>query len=202
MSPAAGLRERKKQQTRDRIVRTALRLFAKRGFEATTIADIAAAADVAPRTFFAYFPSKEAVVFHDFAEVHDRFAERLRGRPPEETVFDALRAWIVEWMRTRRSEPTHRRQHEVILATPALQAHERENLARFGDLIAEGVAADLDVAPDSLRARLVSAAAVAALESLRDFDPGTEDEDRALAILDHAIEFLQGGLDALRRAPA
>lgn len=91
-----GLRERKKQQTREAIVRSAMELFAERGFDATTIADIAAAADIAPRTFFGYFPSKEAVVFHDFDDLFEDFSARLRDRAPGETAFAALRAWIVD----------------------------------------------------------------------------------------------------------
>ena len=89
-----GLRERKKQRTREQIVEAAMRLFAERGYHATTIADIAQAADVAPRTFFSYFPSKEAVVFHNVDGDLDGLASTLRERLPGETAFDALRRWI------------------------------------------------------------------------------------------------------------
>jgi AcrR family transcriptional regulator len=90
-----GLRERKKLRTRQAIASAALRLFAERGYEETTIADIAAAADVAPRTFFGYFPSKEDVVF---AEIDDRLAEvaeRLR-RTSGETPMETIRRSIVD----------------------------------------------------------------------------------------------------------
>ena len=60
-----GLRERKKRRTRQALRQAAVRLFLERGFEATTIADITAAADVAPRTFFSYYPTKEDVVLDD-----------------------------------------------------------------------------------------------------------------------------------------
>src|ERR671936_166037 len=89
-----GLRERKKQRTREQIAEAAMGLFAERGYHATTIADIAAAADVAPRTFFAYFPSKEAVVFHSVDRDLDALASALRERLHGETAFDALRRWI------------------------------------------------------------------------------------------------------------
>src|SRR4051812_37350957 len=97
----AGLRERKKQQTREAIVREALRLFRKQGFEATTIADIAEAAEISPRTFFSYFDTKEAVVFHDFDELRERLSSHLDERPDGSTTFDALRAWVVESVETR-----------------------------------------------------------------------------------------------------
>src|SRR5918999_3972095 len=77
-------------------------LFAERGYHATTIADIAEAADVAPRTFFSYFPSKEAVVFPNVERDMDALAATLRNRLPGETAFEALRRWIDamfdEWM--------------------------------------------------------------------------------------------------------
>ncbi|XVQ11724.1 TetR/AcrR family transcriptional regulator [Spirillospora sp. CA-255316] len=91
---SSGLRERKKRRTRDALASAALRLFAERGYEETTIADIAAAADVSPRTFFSYFPSKEDVVFAEvddrLEEVADRMARRPLGEPPLATIRTAI----------------------------------------------------------------------------------------------------------------
>ena len=87
MKAVVGLRERKKQRTREQIVAAAFGLFGERGFQATTVADIAAAADIAPRTFFAYFPSKEAVVFHDFDALFASLQETIEGRPEGETAI-------------------------------------------------------------------------------------------------------------------
>ena len=194
-----GLRERKKQQTRDAIIREALRLFRKRGFDETTIADIAHAADIAPRTFFSYFETKEAVVFHDFDELVEGLASYLSLRAPGDTTFDALRAWSKEWVETRdvasREELARR---ELIRRTPALRAHEHANRGIFEQLVAENVAADLGVAPDSLRPRMISAAAVSALSALGEMDPAEISED-PMSVVDEAIAFLQGGLDAVRR---
>ena len=88
-------------------------------------------------------------------------------------------------------------------ATPALQAHDRSNLARFETLRAEAVAEDLGVAADTLRPHLVGAAAVAALEALGRFDDEEHapEPEHAIAVMDEALVFLQGGLAALRRHP-
>src|ERR687891_2767716 len=94
MEAAPGLRERKKQRTREAIVDAAFELFDERGFDGTTIADIAEKADIAPRTFFSYFPSKDDVVFHDFEERYEMIAGWLRDRDPGTNAIDALRAGI------------------------------------------------------------------------------------------------------------
>jgi AcrR family transcriptional regulator len=201
-----GLRERKKRRTRETIVREAMALFAQHGFEGTTVADIAAAADIAPRTFFGYFPSKEEVVFHDSDEVLARFAEHLHGRAPSETTFDAMRAWIAEWSgAVDLGDEDERFRRRLIRETPALQARERTDLARLEREIAAAVATDLGVDLDSLRPHLVSAAATAALDALGRFydqDDVEPSSDDAVAVLDEAIVFLRGGLEALRRHPS
>lgn len=194
-----GLRERKKQQTRETIVREAVRLFRKRGYDHTTIADIADAADISPRTFFSYFDTKEAVVFNDFDELVARLGEQLERREPGSTAFDALRAWVADWVDTRdvTAAAEHARR-KLIRCTPALQARDRVNRGVLERLVAEHVAADLDVEPDSLRARMVSAAAVSALTTLGDTEPDDIPED-PMALVDEALAFLQGGLEELKR---
>ena len=198
----SGLRERKKRQTRATIAREALRLFRKKGFESTTIADIAAAADIAPRTFFGYFETKEAVVFHDFDEAVAGLSAKLEEREAGETAFDALRAWVEGWVATRDvTSRAERARQELIRTTPALRAREHAHRGAFERLIAEHVAADLGVPADSLRPQMVGAAAVAALSALEERGAPEAGED-PLAVLDEAMVFLQGGLRALRSARA
>src|SRR6201994_1451360 len=96
-TPAAnlGLRERKKQQTRETIARAALRLFAERGYDETTLADIAAAANVAPRTIFAYFESKEDILLCEENGFLPERGRRLDERPAGTTTVDAIREFLV-----------------------------------------------------------------------------------------------------------
>jgi AcrR family transcriptional regulator len=203
-----GLRERKKAQTRATIEEAAFRLFAQRGYHATTVADIAAAADIAPRTFFAYFPSKEAVVFAEADAQLDSLAAALEARPAGETTFEALRGWIAGLIEGEGQKERDREQirHRMICENEPLAAFERHVFGRFELLIAAAVAADLGDDERDLRPRLAAAATIAALMALRPDDPEEHAkpvDEEGLAQLDDAFAFLRGGIAALqeRRSP-
>src|SRR5215211_7453774 len=186
-----GLRERKKQRTREQIIDAAMGLFAERGYHATTITDIAAAADVAPRTFFGYFPSKEAVVFHNLDRDLDALASALRNRLPDEPAFDALRRWIdtmFDQSAADRDEALLRKR--LCGEDEGLANFQAGMIARIQELLLEAIANDLDEPQDALRPRLVTAAAMAALTSLestvREKAGQSISKADALAVLDDA----------------
>ncbi|MCQ0008495.1 TetR/AcrR family transcriptional regulator [Actinomadura madurae] len=199
----AGLRERKKQRTRQALATAALRLFAERGYEETTIADIAAAADVSPRTFFSYFPSKEDVVF---AEIDDRLAEvseRLRrtsGEAPMETIrrsiVDVLEAVVAE----------HRDygavQVALVLERPGLRARALQRLLDAQEAI-EALLRELCPGISEIDAVAASGIAVGGMQAVvahcrrEGYDPVS-----MRTALDRAVDLVENGLvsvDALSR---
>src|SRR5689334_8868896 len=96
VEPTLGLRERKKRRTRETIVAVATRLFVAQGYDATTTAQIADAAEVSSSTFFKYFPTKADVVFSLFDAVIESADRRVLGRPAGEQAAGAVVAWIGE----------------------------------------------------------------------------------------------------------
>ena len=210
MSPVdqdPGLRERKKRRTRETIQEAALRLFGEHGFAATTIADIAAAADISPRTFFGYFASKEAVLFGDSDEAFAAFERALtEPRGPQTTALDVLRVWIHAWFGDHPSDPERDRVvHRLKAADPSVAAYERQLLARFEDAMTAGLADDLGLETHDVRARMVAAAAVASLRALEPHDDEScakdPDDPESLKVLDDALLFLRSGLAALLPEP-
>jgi AcrR family transcriptional regulator len=203
MTPT-GLRERKKQQTREAIHRAAMRLFSERGFEATTIADIAEAADIAPRTFFGYFPSKEDVVFADFPETLEALGRQLDDRAESETAIDAIRAWIEGKLdEVDLRDEQERCRKRVIADSPALADHYRALMGQIEDLLAGHIARDLGDQPDDVRPRMIASAVIGALSALdvkgADGSESPPTPEEALVIVDEALTFLRAGLEALRR---
>jgi AcrR family transcriptional regulator len=205
----AGLRERKKQRTREAIVEAAMDLFEERGFEGTTVADIAARADIAPRTYFAYFPTKEDVLFADFEETLASLQARLREREPGETAIDALREWLVALLGDMDfADERERCRHRLIRENQSLEAHDRHLHGQFESALAEAIAEDVGGKPTDVRARMVAASAVAALEKLGEYYK--DDSDQApppgdgdpMTLIYEALRFLQAGVEALKDAPA
>jgi AcrR family transcriptional regulator len=196
-----GLRERKKLRTRRAIAAAALRLFDESGYEETTISDIAAAAEVSPRTFFSYFPSKDDVVF---AEMDERLAdmrERLAERPPGEAPMATFRRVAEALLRAIAAEDGEHGAIQVALIRerPSLQAMA---LKRLSDAEEGFVTVLRDIAPglDEITSVTVIGLAFGGLRAAithcrtQGYGPERTREaaEQALAIVERVLESLPG----------
>lgn len=203
-----GLRERKKRETRRTIADAALRLFDRQGFHHTTIAQIAAVADVAPRTVSSYFPVKEELAFPDQRQTIRDLCDRLAGREPGSTALVVLREWINESMVSWEQEADEMHlNRRVIEAEPELKAYERIVVGEIMDALRAEIARDLGRDEDDLEPRMAAAATMAVFEVVGDhFKQGSDPVDEALRSklrpeveqqIDRAIRFVSAGIEAL-----
>jgi AcrR family transcriptional regulator len=164
-SAEIGLRERKKQRTRRLIAETARRLFAERGFEAVTVAEIAREAEVAPATVFNYFPTKEDLFYSRLEAFEERLLEALLERPPDQGVLAAFAAFLLdqEGVLAMRSpggddEATIQVQNvtRLITESPSLLSREREVFDRYSRTLATSIAEDTGADPDDVVCRMVA----------------------------------------------
>lgn len=174
-----------------------MRLFQERGYDETTVADIAAAADIAPRTFFSYFPTKADLLLSDSEVRLALLRRRLENRSADEATFDVLLAWVFET--SQNGDVLDEREKlitRLIAHNRPLAARDREMMGRFELLLGESLATDLNEPSCSLRVRMVAAAATAALMFVRDV--GTEaSDDELLEQLNAAVTFLRAGIATL-----
>jgi len=110
-----GLRERKKRETREAITRAAWKLFARRGFDAVTVADIARAAKVSEKTVFNYFPTKEDLVFGAGMQRTAALIEAVRTRPPGASIVEPFRRWTMDYLDRVEHDPV-----DALTAIPRL----------------------------------------------------------------------------------
>jgi AcrR family transcriptional regulator len=175
-----GLRERKKEQTRRLIADTARRLFAERGFDAVRVAEIAQAADVAEKTVFNYFPTKEDLFYSGMEAFEERLLDAVRERDPGETALDAFRRFVLRpdgvfAMRGGREDGGRAATEQlrtitrVITESPALLARERQVLARYADTLAELIASETGAGPDDLEPRIAAHALIGVHRSLIEY---------------------------------
>jgi AcrR family transcriptional regulator len=157
-----GLRERKRQQTRERLTRAAMALFLERGFEATTLDDIAAAADISRRSFFHYFASKEDVVFAWHEETTAALIAAVAERPAGESMLTAAENAISAM--ARQLEPGE----AIAMArlkrdNPALQARDQVKYEKLERALAAALEKRAGQKTERLQARLVAMIATGAM---------------------------------------
>jgi AcrR family transcriptional regulator len=154
--PRASLRERKKLATRRLLRRTVLELVAERGFANVTVEDIAEAADVSPRTFFNYFPSKEAALFDSdpsrWPEIRDRLVHQAPGEPVLDVMRDVMTSgaqMLADDLRDLGGDPAGwLRRMKVARDDPQLRASHAARMAMIERTITEALAERLGTDPD------------------------------------------------------
>lgn len=144
------------------IEQAAFRLFADRGFEATTLEGIAAEVGVGRRTLFRYFPSKNDIPWGQFDETLDAFRRLLDAMPDDLPLLEAVGRGIIEFNRfPDDASPSHVERMRLILTTPTLQAHSALRYAEWRQVVADHAARRLGVAPDGLEPQLLGHVALA-----------------------------------------
>lgn len=192
---APGLRERKKIRRREAIVTTALRLFADRGYDATTISDIADAADVAPRTVLTYFATKEDIAMAPVDEIAARISEALRTRVVGETAIEVFARWLREEVRLTKSDPTVKDLlGSVFEKNPRLAGVQMARVSGVVTEFTQALADDIGCEPDDPGPDIVVAAATGVISHVMS---GIGKESRAETV-ELAIAFLAAGTERLR----
>lgn len=148
-----GLRERKKQQTRQRIQEAAIELFAERGFDRVPVAEIARAAEVSEATVFNYFPSKEDLVYEGMEAFENALIDAVRDRPAGTSVLSAFREFVLQSRGALAEDGSAGVERIATIArltagSPALQGRERHTFDRFTRALAEVIADERGARPD------------------------------------------------------
>jgi AcrR family transcriptional regulator len=193
-TPAAlGLRERKKQKTRNAIQREAMRLFAKQGYAETTIEQIAEAVEISPSTFFNYFPSKEELIAFD--DYDPLLAAAFAARPKDEPLGIAIRRAIVDQLSTilKRDRDLVLARAKLALSVPELRARFWEETQKSQDFVQKLITQRTRKDPNAYEVRvaasiIVSAMFVAVLEWV-----SQDGRDDLAKLVNRALDVVEAG---------
>jgi AcrR family transcriptional regulator len=174
MTTATGLRERKKQRTREAIAETAWRLFAQRGFDRVPVAEIAREADVSEATVFNYFPTKEDLVFHRMEAFEHELLDAIRERDPGESIVQAFGRFVLKPRGFLGSDDPDaseglRAVARVMTSSQALMTRQREILETYTSSLAALIAQELGTAADDVEPWVVANALIGVHRALISF---------------------------------
>jgi AcrR family transcriptional regulator len=206
VTPPTGLRERKKQRTREAIADVAITMFLADGFDRVSCAQVAARAEVSKPTLFKYFPTKEDLVLHRIADHEDEAADVVRTRRPGESPLDALRRHFLAGLAAHdpitglNDAPEVIGLHRMIEDTPSLSVHMLGFTARRAEALAAALAHS--GAPADVPVRLVAHQITVTLRVLAEDNLHRLNGDRtpdeaypeAMAAADRAFDLLRDGL--------
>jgi AcrR family transcriptional regulator len=192
-----GLRERKKARTRASIREHALRLFREQGYQATTVEQIAEAAEVSQSTFFRYFPTKEDVVLRDDFEL--RIFEAFERQPPQLAPIPAIRAAVREALATLTPAEwaEFRETSELSFSVPEIRARTFDELARTIQAMTDVLARRIGRAPDDLAVQAIAGAVFGIIITVTlPWSSLTQDQAEANSFrrVDEALALLEAGL--------
>jgi len=185
-----SLRERKRIRTRAALIEAALDLFERQGYEATTIDEIAAAADVSPRTFFRYFATKEDVALGD--DLGPEIVRLLAQRPVEESVLESVRHVVADVLAMTPDDDQSAllRRLRLVYRTPVLRARRWDFQLEMGRITGSVVAGRRGLPPDDLDSRITAGAVFTAIEVAMDHWQQREGRDDLGGLLDTAVDHL------------
>lgn len=202
MSAATGARRagRRPVTSRDEIEHIALELFAVRGFEATTVDDVAHAAGIGRRTFFRYYASKNDVPWGAFDEMLERMRARFAALPADIPVMAGIRETVLDFNDIPVDErPWHRQRLRLILETPALQAHSALRYAEWRRVVADYTGERLGQLPTALLPRTLGHVCLGA--ALSAYEQWLAQEDAELRdLLQQALAAIETGFADTRAA--
>ncbi len=189
-----GLRELKKLHTRQEIADRAMQLFARRGFDHVTVAEVAEAANVSEKTIYNYFPTKEDLFFDEVPEREAALVAAITGRRKGESILQALRR-LQATECPRLCSPGFATFARIIEESTALKAKELEVMSRFVQVLTETLQAELAL-DERVHRQLFRAARKQALAGKH----GPAATRRLRADLDRAYHLLEHGLGELERS--
>lgn len=198
-SGTSGLRERTRRAVQAEIGATAMRLFLERGFDDTTMEQIANEAGISRRSLFRYFGTKEDIVLGNLVEAGERARDALEARPADEPPWEALRAAL----ESLADAPGYSPERDLAVAemlhgTPSLRAAHIEKQLRWQELLVPNIAARLEALPGAEadasdpRARAIVACALTCLDvAVESWTRGDGKEDLA-ELYDRAVAAVRG----------
>jgi AcrR family transcriptional regulator len=207
MATEVGLRERKKQRTRQLIADTARRLFAERGFDAVPVSEIAREAEVSEATVFNYFPTKEDLFYHRLEAFEEELLLSIRDRDAGESVLAAFGRFVTLPRGLLAAHDPEQVEHlavitRVITESPALLAREQQIYAQYTDALAGLLASETGARASDLEPRVVARTLIGLHQALVDYSrreilAGTRNPTLARRVRRRALralELLAGGL--------